>query len=169
MHDDTEVIGCIRIEPALNDAERDFLSDLVDSGRTLRGTPTGRGDTDLPFARLAWEPCTDGCCLEWNRDIEDAKWMAESLRFVVDHLLRTGARAQGRTRFDGFTFDHVASGAVLGIEYGAPAGELVTVVDNHVTGSKVPARCDSPPAPPVSRPAGARRPDNVIDFRPRRA
>ncbi len=186
MYDTTEVTGCIRIEPRLNKAERELLLDLLRSGRTLRGTPTGRGDADVPFARLAWDACPDGCCLEWDPDLEDARWMADSLRFVVDHLLRPGAKAQGRTKFGGFTFDHVASGAVLCCEDGARTGHLVTVADNAVTGRTVPVPCDGHPAqmpPPQTRTQeGARqpaqqaterstvgRPDNVIELRPRRA
>ena len=51
---DPRFIGCIRIQPALNDAEQDFLADLLDSGRTLRGTPTGRGVAEVPFAHLGY-------------------------------------------------------------------------------------------------------------------
>ena len=91
---ESRFIGCIRIQPALNDAECDFLLDVLDSDGTLRGTPTGRGDRDVPFARLAWEPCREGCCLQWNPYLEDPKWMVESLRFVVDHLLRPGRRGR---------------------------------------------------------------------------
>ena len=93
---DPRFIGCIRIQPALNDAECEFILDVLDSGGTLRGTPTGRGDTDVPFARLAWEPCLDGCCLQWNPYLEDPRWMVESLRFVVDH---TPGHTEGSVTF----------------------------------------------------------------------
>ena len=181
MATERHVIGCIRIEPALNDAEQDFLLDLLDSGRTLRGTPTGRGDARVPFAHLAWEVCPDGCCLEWNPDLEDATWMAESLRFVVDHLLRPGAKAEGRAKFIAFTFDHVLDGAVMGRTYAGQA-RLVEVADNLVRDREVPGSCDKATpghlqAPPSTQPPGrrgARRPErvfppNVIEFRPRRA
>ena len=85
---DPRFIGCIRIQPALNDAECDFLLGVLDSDGTLRGTPTGRGDRDVPFARLAWEPCRQGCCLQWNPYLEDPRWMVESLRFVVERTTR---------------------------------------------------------------------------------
>jgi hypothetical protein len=169
MYAHPDFVGCIRIQPALNEAERGFMLDLLDSGRTLRGTPTGRGDADVPFARLAWDACPDGCCLEWDPDLEDARWMAESLRFVIDHLLRPGAKAQGRKGFDGFTFDHVASGAVLGSGHGARTGQLVTVVDNEVTGCSVPVPCDGQPERVPTQHSTVGRPDNVIELRPRRA
>ena len=99
----THFIGCIQVRPPLNEVERGYLLELLDSDGTLRGTPTGRGDTEVPFARLGWEVCRDGCCLEWDATAEDAKWMVETLRFVVDHLLRAGAKGEGRPQFDGFT------------------------------------------------------------------
>ena len=181
MASNPHVIGCIRIQPALNDAEQDFLLDLLDSGRTLRGTPTGRGDASVPFAHLAWEVCPDGCCLEWNPDLEDATWMADSLRFVVDHLLRPGAKAEGRARFSAFTFDHVLDGAVMGRTHAGQV-RLVEVADNVVRGREVRGSCDDalaaqqrfrPDRAPATRPDAARPeralPPNVIEFRPRRA
>ncbi|MCF6376458.1 hypothetical protein L2K70_02475 [Nocardioides KLBMP 9356] len=59
----THFIGCIQVRPPLNEVERSHLLELRDSNRTLRGTPTGRGDTGVPFARMGWEVCHDGCCL----------------------------------------------------------------------------------------------------------
>lgn len=178
---DPRFIGCIRIQPALNEAEQDFLLDLLVSGRTLRGTPTGRGVAEVPFAHLGWEVCADGCCLEWDPDLEDAKWMADTLRFVVDHLLRRGAKAEGHPRFGGFSFDHVLEGAVVGQTY-AGRMRLVEVTGNVVRDREVLASCDDvlsaqqhllPSSQPAGRP-GAKRstrvlPSNVIEFRPRRA
>jgi hypothetical protein len=165
---DPRFLGCIKVRPALNDVERDFLHDLRDSDRTLRGTPTGRGDTAVPFARLAWEPCPDGCCLQWDPHLEDPKWMVESLRFVVDHLLRPGAKGEGHPKLTGFTFDHVASGTVVGRSPGRAATQMVTVQDNEVSGSVVPAPCDEPVTTQPQRSHGGRF-DNVVELRPRRA
>ncbi|MBL0749278.1 hypothetical protein [Nocardioides baculatus] len=164
----THFIGCIQVRPPLNEVERGYFLELLDSDRTLRGTPTGRGDADVPFARLGWEVCRDGCCLEWDTTAEDAKWMVETLRFVIDHLLRDGARAQGRARFDGFGFDHVLSGAVMGRGPGDRTTHFVTVADNVVHGRAVPEHC----VVHVPRPRAASsrtRATNVIEFRPRRA
>ena len=165
----THFIGCIQVRPPLNEVERGHFLALLDSDRTLRGTPTGRGDDQVPFARMGWEVCRDGCCLEWDHTAEDAKWMADTLRFVIDHLLREGARAQGRARFDGFTFDHVLSGAVMGRGPGDRATHFVTVADNVVRGRAVPEHCVPVPVPRPRAATSGRRPANVIEFRPRRA
>ncbi len=126
-------LGHIQVRPALNAAERDHLAELADSGRTLRGTPTGRGERDVPFARLAWEACPRGCCLYWNALLEGSAMMLPSLQFLIDHLLGADARAEGHPHADGFTFDHVLYGAVLGRAFGDPESRLVEVADNAVT------------------------------------
>lgn len=164
-----DFIGRIQVRPALNEIERGFFLELLDSDRTLRGTPTGRGDSTVPFARMGWEVCRDGCCLEWDPSAEDGKWMVETLRFVVDHLLRAGAKGTGHPRFHGFTFDHVLSGAVMGRGPGDRTTHFVTAADNVVAGRSVPERCDVRVARPLAQHSGTKRPANVIEFRPRRA
>ncbi len=163
--------GSIQVRPPLNEAERAYMLALLDSEGTLRGTPTGRGDTGVPFARLAWAVCFEGCCLVWNSE-EDSKWMVESLRFVVDHLLRSGAKAEGHPRFAEFTFDHELSGAVMGRSPGDRSTRFVTVTDNLVAGGVTSGPCGESAARPAAehaeRPRG-KRPDNVIELRPRRA
>ena len=162
-----DFIGRIQVRPALNEAESAFLFGLLESNGTLRGTPTGRGDPTVPFARLAWEVCPDGCCLKWNGE-EDSRWMVESLRFVLDHLLRPGAKAEGHPKFAEFTFDHVLSGAVLGRGPLDRVDRFVAVVDDEVHGLPLPEPCDVPQARPLAQ-RSRKRPDNVIVFRPRRA
>jgi hypothetical protein len=152
--------GRIRVRPALNDAERARLRALASSGGTLRGTPTGRGDAAVPFARLAWEPCAEGCCLTWNPTLEASRMMLPSLRFVVDHLLRPGARADGLAAFRGFTFDHVLDGLVVADI------RVVEVVANVVSERVLEAPCGEPVA---ARGRARKLPPNVIAFRPRRA
>ena len=168
-----EFTGHIRIQPALNEAECDFLLSLTDSGRTLRGTPTGRGDRDVPFAHLAWEVCADGCCLTWNPALEDSAMMRPSLAFLVDHLLRRGAKGEGRSAFDGFTFDHVLDGAVLGRTVVDPQARLVEVTANVISERVLPRGCVHIQLQPLARATGRTRrgrlPANVIEFRPRRA
>lgn len=173
-HPDSGFTGHIRIQPALNEAERTFLADLVDSDRTLRGTPTGRGDRDVPFARLAWEVCADGCCLTWNVDLEMSAMMQPSLSFLIDHLLRRGAKGEGRPAFAGFGFDHVLDGAVMGSAPGEPTARLVEVTGNVVSERLLPSPCvgmqDKAPAiRSTGRTRRGKLPANVIEFRPRRA
>jgi hypothetical protein len=165
--------GLIRIRPALNEDERGHLQRLAEADGTLRGTPTGRGDRDVPFAQLDWDVCAEGCCLSWNPGLEDSTMMAPTLRFVIDHLLRRGAKAEGRSGFDGFTFDHVLDGAVMGGEPWERELRLVEVVGNVVTERLLPGGCSAVEARTPVRTSGVTRrgklPKNVIEFRPRRA
>jgi hypothetical protein len=86
--------------------------------------------------------------------------MLPSLRFLVDHLLRPGARAEGLAAFRGFTFDHVLDGVVVG-------GTRVVEVASNVVSERV---LEPPCGQPGSRGRrAAKLPPNVIAFRPRRA
>jgi hypothetical protein len=164
--------GHVRVQPALTSAERTFLGALLDSRRTLRGTPTGRGDRDVPFAHLAWEACADGCCLTWNPGLEASSMMLPTLTFLVDHLLRRGAKGVGHAALSGFTFDHVLDGAVMGSAPGDADARLVEVVGNAVSERLFPSPCegtDHPPTRTTGRTRRGRLPANVIEFRPRRA
>ena len=169
----SEFLGHIRIHPALNQVENDYLCALLDSAGTLRGTPTGRGDRDVPFAPLRWEVCGDGCCLTWEPDLEDSAMMVPTLRFLIDHLLGRGAKGEGRRQFEGFTFDHVLDGAVLGRGVLDPRARLVEVTANVVSERVVPRGCvDVPfqtPGQSTGRARRGRLPANVIELRPRRA
>ncbi|MDZ5660637.1 hypothetical protein SFC79_02575 [Nocardioides sp. S-58] len=163
--------GSVRVTPPLNPAETGFLRALTDSGRTLRSTPTGRGNDAVPFARLAWVACLRGCCLEWDGS-EATRWMAPSLEFLVEHLLAPGALGEGRPRFEDFTFDHVLDGAVVGRSYDDAEPWLVQVTGNRTSGRTLRTPCgedadeDDADASPSAMPTLAA---NVIAFRPRRA
>lgn len=174
MHYDTDFIGSIRVSPPLGDDEIDVLLDLADSQRTLRGTPTGRGNAEVPFARMAWDVCLDGCCLWWTGE-EDDKWIGPSLAFMVDHWFRHGAVGEGHPRLAAFTFDHVLDGVVA--VRGRDRSTLVEVSSNVVTWRLVDEPCDGfvlrvPPGSEPSRgrePKGRPLPSNVIELRSRRA
>lgn len=172
-HHDPGFTGHIRIQPALNETERAHLARLADSRGTLRGTPTGRGDRDVPFARLGWEACSGGCCLTWNPSLEASGMMVPTLRFLIDHLLRRGARAEGRVASEGFTFDHVLEGAVMGRSPGDAEARLIDVVGSAVSERLLPPACGAVEATPSTRLTGRTRrgrlPANVIELRPRRA
>lgn len=172
-HRGTGSTGRIRIQPALNESECVHLGVVADSEGTLRGTPTGRGDRDVPFARLGWEVCSGGCCLTWNPDLELSEMMRPTLQFLIDHLLRRGAKAEGRAGFDCFTFNHVLDGAVMGGFEWEPLTRLIEVSGNVVTERLLPATCGGDAAKLSTRTTGrtqrGRLPANVIQFRPRRA
>lgn len=164
FHDDL-VRGRIRVAPPLNAAEREFLGEVADGDGTLRGTPTGRGDSGVPFARLAWRPCERGCCLRWDGS-ELSRHVGATLEFVVDHLLRPGAKAAGHRRFPGFTCDHVLDGVVVVQRYDDPRLHVVRVRANAVEQLDVGAGCA---APAPRRRTAAEWPANVVAIRPRRA
>lgn len=171
-HPNTGFAGHVRIHPALNETESVHLSVLVDSDGTLRGTPTGRGDRAVPFARLGWEVCSGGCCLTWNPNLELSEMMRPTLQFLIDHLLRRGAKAEGRAGFGGFTFDHVLKGAVMGGCVWDVERRLIEVAGNVVTERLLPPPCGVEMAHSGTRSTGRTRrgplPANVIEFRPRR-
>lgn len=164
MHDHTAT-GRIRVSPPLSAAEREHLYDVCDSGGTLRGTPTGRGDASVPFARLAWRPCARGCCLTWDGS-ERSVHAAATLGFLVDHLLRPGARAAGHQRFPDLTCDHVLDGVVVVRRHDDARPYVVHVRSNTVEQLEVGTACDV-----VEPRRRARRewPANVVALRPRRA
>ena len=164
---DDVFLGRIEVRPPLNEAERAYLADLAESDSTLRGTPTGRGDTSVPFAHLAWESCGAGCCLTWT-GLEHGQHVAGSLRFLVDHLFKPGAKAAGHRRFPGFTCDHVLDGLV------AARGRDGRTYVAEVSGNRVSGREGTPACARAAQAAQGRtrsrpRPANVIEFRPRRA
>lgn len=165
---DNVFLGRIVVRPPLNEVERDYLSDLAHSNSTLRGTPTGRGDATVPFAQLAWEVCATGCCLTWSGQ-EWTRNMVPSLRFLVDHLFKDGAKATGHRRFTGFTCDHVLDGIMAAQRYDDTRMYVAEVAGNRVAGRSVTTGCDhsATAPPPPDRPR--KKPANVIEFRPRRA
>lgn len=185
MHHDTDCIGCIRVTPPLNEEEIDALLDLADSG-TLRGTPTGRGNSDVPFARASWDVCQDGCCLWWDGYEED-QWIGPTLEFLVDHWFRAGAVGQGHPKLEAFTFDHVLDGLMA--VRGHRSSTLVEVSTNVVTWRRAEEPCEMfemqpgyQPSPqscaelskskPAAKATAANTrplPANVIELRPRRA
>lgn len=126
----------------------------------------------MPFARMGWEPCASGCCLTWNANLEMSEMVLPTLRFLIDHLLRRGAKGEGRPDFGGFTFDHVLDGAVMGGNAWADR-RLVEAVGNEVSERMLPATCGHAWAEPATRSTGRTRrgrlPANVIAFRPRQA
>jgi hypothetical protein len=99
--------------------------------------------------------------------------MLPTLRFLIDHLLSHGAKGEGRWQFEGFTFDHVLDGAVLGRAALDPRARLVEVTANAVSERVIPRGCVDAPFQAqersTGRTRGGRLPANVIEFRPRRA
>lgn len=134
----TTFTGEVRIVPPLNAAEREYLRKFGASRRIARpGGPYalgGAGDEELdedrqntpprgqPGLWCQWVPNDDGTALLWDgheKFYRSSAWM----RYLIDTFLRPGARlrqemrysagADLRTRFAGFTFDHVLNGDIV--------------------------------------------------------
>lgn len=165
--DENVFLGRIEVRPPLNESEREYLIDLAHSGSTLRGTPTGRGERSVPFARLAWESCPDGCCLTWN-GLERPVHLMSSLRFLVDHLFRAGAKVAGHRRFPDFTCDHVLDG-VVAVREGTSHLYVAELTANRITGRSMQSACTQSGVAQETSRRPRPLPANVIEFRPRRA
>jgi hypothetical protein len=147
----TDFVGNLTVAPRLNDTEIEFLNAFATSRRCRRpggpydvpGNP-GAGDwrdfpTDLdnlpatgqPGLWCNWEVCWEGDCLCWN-GTEKSYRMVEWLRYLIEHFLKPGAKAQPDPRFSGFTFDHVVSGMVVGCRRDTKELFAVRVTDNRV-------------------------------------
>lgn len=135
----TTYLGRLRIEPALNEAEVEWLRAYAMTHRPFHPTdpyavpmnpgaehltqPGTRrlpgGGYALPLAQVTglprcdWQPCVQGCCLGWER-VEKSNTAQRELTYLLDHFLRPGARAaaDGRADFAEFTFDHHVHGTI---------------------------------------------------------
>lgn len=72
------------------------------------------GASGLP--RFDWEPCVDGCCLQWS-EIEQSNTAVSELSYIVDHFLRPHATASkdGRADFAPFIFNHRVDGTIAAL------------------------------------------------------
>ena len=95
--------------------------------------------------------------------------MQLSLRFLLDHLLRAGAKAAGHKHFGGFTFDHVLDGTIVGKRYDDDRVYVAEVTANRVGGRSFEPACEQIAASTYELICPQPPPDNVIELRPRRA
>jgi hypothetical protein len=111
MGENVTYLGHVDIVPGLNQSEYDYLYALTEP---VRDTADNRADGQ-PSGLCDWEPCPHGCCLAWNGREKFHAGMAW-MEFLIDHLLRPGASAEGRAdvRLAGFTFDHRMDGLIVG-------------------------------------------------------
>lgn len=152
--DQPQLLGCVRVRPALNRAEYEYLTAFAESRRWHR--PTGPyAVPDNPIAECTdpgldldayttvaegqpglacpWFPARGGEALvpvvptALNLKCDDAAaWLA----YLITHFLGPHGRARGRPGFEAFSFDHVLRGAVA--VYAGDTGGLrvVRVIDN---------------------------------------
>ena len=131
----TEFIGCIEIDPPLNDDEYSYLVAFAESRRCTRAqgpywVPDNPAAARSEDERLAvedynvppagqpglWCPWRPGSAQHLVIPRQDGKHYAPGpwLQYLLDHFLRRGARARADRSglFAGFTFDHEAKGVV---------------------------------------------------------
>lgn len=181
----TDFIGHIDIEPSLNDEEVAYLTAFSESRRCLRaggpydvpGNPAAEREEGMPTAQANagadaqpgywcdWVPCWDGCCLAYNgseKFYSPVPW----LRYLIQHFLKPGAHASrpGLSFFEGFTFDHVLEGMVVGCRRDNKELFAINVKNNRVTEKILrpadPRYLDFPPLPyelEIDRQEGPRR------------
>jgi hypothetical protein len=146
----TDFIGHIDIAPALNGEEIAYLTAFSSSRRCARpggpyavpGNPraeelttevSNRVPDGQPGYWCNWVPCWDGCCLAYNgheKFYGSILW----LRYLIEHFLKPGAEASrsGERWFEGFTFDHVLEGLVVGCRRDNKELFAIHVSDNQV-------------------------------------
>ena len=87
------------------------------------------GASGLP--RCDWEPCVDGCCLQWS-EIEQSNTAVSELSYLIDHFLRPHATASkdGRADFAAFIFNHRVDGTIAALR-GDSRELLLIIADNN--------------------------------------
>ncbi len=166
----TDFLGHIDIDPALNDAEIEYLTAFGRSRRCVRpggpydvpGNPAAEGRDDFrselynnraqgqPNLWCDWVPCWEGCCIAWN-GTEKSYSMIEWLRYLIAHFLKPHAAGAGHPHLEGFTFDHRLSGLVVACRRDNKELLAVKVTNNRVTTRALrpadPRYVDLPPLP----------------------
>lgn len=167
----TDFIGHVDIDPPLNEHEMQYLIAFAATRHCERpggeyavaanpyasegGLTTEQLNTvppGQPGYWCQWEPCWDGCCLSFNgheKFYAPVRW----LEYLIEHFLELGAVASrsGESWFDGFTFDHVLEGMVIGCRRDNKKLFAIEVSDNEVTERVLrpadPRYLDWPPLP----------------------
>jgi hypothetical protein len=138
----TDLVGYLYVQPALNDTEialvnaiarqpidgeHTFLravDDVEASRRELRsGEPRGWSN---------WEACSEGCCLSYDGG-DKANDMIPWLKYLMATYLVPGAAAEGKAGFEDLTCDHVVNGMVVGSRRDNRELYAITVEENEVT------------------------------------
>ena len=90
------------------------------------------GASGLP--RCDWEPCVDGCCLQWSK-IEQSNTAVSELSYLIDHFLRPHATASkdGRADFAPFIFNHRVDGTIAALRWDSRELFLIIADNNDIT------------------------------------
>lgn len=103
------------MSPALNEAEREYLSTFA-GARREPGPLWPHQVAGEPSWWCDWTPTTDGGALHWDgreKFYAGTEWMT----YLIDNFLRPDATAArtGDAQFAGFTFDHRCDGRIFAL------------------------------------------------------
>ncbi|MGH3411756.1 MAG: hypothetical protein ACRDPH_01580 [Marmoricola sp.] len=136
----TDFVGYLHVQPALNETEVALLNDVAH--KHLWGRAGLRKVDDREAAVLAlkpapprgwsnWEACPQGCCLSYDGG-DKANAMVPWLKHLMATYLVPGATAVGQPGFEEFTGDHVLNGMVVGSRRDTRELYSITVRENEV-------------------------------------
>jgi hypothetical protein len=119
----TDFVGYLHVQPALNHGEIDLINTIerlrYENERGGLQAVDGRHASTLALLASAphgwsnWAACSEGCCLSYDGG-DKANHMIRWLRYLMATYLVPGATAEGKPGFEDFTFDHVLNGMVVG-------------------------------------------------------
>lgn len=149
----TSYLGHVRIAPALNEKEVEFLSGFnhtrhcgdqerplstaqhpADNERTADVEAYNRAAPGMPGLWCPWTCCSTGCCLHWD-GVEKPYSPQEWLTYLIDTFLRPGGalHADAEARGLGLTFDHILNGMLVGERHETAELFALEVRDNVVS------------------------------------
>lgn len=136
----TDFVGYLHVQPALNDDEITLVNDIAHGGMSATGmlkAVDDRAAAVLAFRSAAprgwsnWEACPEGCCLSYDGG-DKANHMIPWLKHLMATYLVPGAKAAGQCGFGDFTCDHVLNGMVVGSRRDNRELYSITVRENVV-------------------------------------
>lgn len=137
----TDFVGYLHVQPALNQTESAFLNDIA-----LRPAATEHGglravddraarvlvlESTAPRGWTNWEACLQGCCLSYDGGGKPYG-MIPWLKYLMATYLVPGATAAGLPGFDEFTCNHMLNGMVVGSRRDNRELYSITVRENEV-------------------------------------
>lgn len=135
----TDFVGYLHIQPALNETEIRFinalsgaepgenvLEDMEKAEKSLLDLRYG-----MPRGWSSWAACPQGCCLSYSGG-DKANHMIPWLKFLIGALLSPDAMEHGGPEFERFTWDHMLNGMVVGSRRDNRELYSITVRENEV-------------------------------------
>jgi hypothetical protein len=137
----TDFVGYLHVQPALNEAEIALVNAIAhgsfgqDRGtlRTVDADEASRIELEsgAPYGWSNWEACPQGCCLSYDGG-DKANHMVPWLKYLMATYLVPGARATGKAGYEAFTCDHFVNGMVVGSRRDNRELYSITVRENEL-------------------------------------